>query len=86
MFAIFSLIFNLIGFIFSIIFGIVSLLFSLVFGVVEFSLLVPIVIALAIVGLFFWHPLLWIGVAIMVYYMIRENRKSRYIKLRRHEN
>ncbi|MBS3812524.1 hypothetical protein KGY64_01715 [Candidatus Bipolaricaulota bacterium] len=86
MFAIFSLILHLVGFVFSIIFGVVSLLFSLVFGVVKFSLLVPLVLVLAIAGLFFWHPLLWIGIAVMIYYLYRENKNKRYIKLRRHEN
>ncbi|MFP3953856.1 MAG: hypothetical protein ACLFVS_07005 [Candidatus Acetothermia bacterium] len=86
MFAILILILHLVGFVFSIIFGVVSLLFSLVFGVVKFSLLVPLVLVLAIAGLFFWHPLLWIGIAVMIYYLYRENKNKRYIKLRRHEN
>ncbi len=86
MFAILSFILHLVGFIFSILFGLLGLLFSLVFGVVEFSVIVPIVIILAITGLFFWHPLLWIGVALILYYLYRGNKNNRYIKLRRHEN
>lgn len=83
MFALFRLIFTIIGSIFAIVFGVVNILFSLVFGIVEFSLLVPAVLFLAIFGLFFWQPLLWIGLVIMIYYIIRMNRKERYIKLRR---
>jgi len=86
MFAILGIIFHVLGFLLAVVFGLVAIVFSLFFGVLEFSLLAPLIVVLAVLGLFFWHPLLWIGLAVMVYYLIRMNRKKRYIELKRHNN
>ena len=77
--AFFSFIGSLIGLIFGLIGTLLGLLFSLLGGL----LAAPLIIALVIVGLLLWHPLLWIGLGLGGYMLYRIARRRGYIEVRR---
>lgn len=68
---------------FGIIFGLTGLLVGVILSLMEFLLAGPFLIILVVLGLFFWHPLLWIGLLIGIFYIYRIYKKERYIKIRR---
>ena len=79
----FSSIFHLFIAIFGIILGVVGLLVGVVLSFAEFLLAGPFIILLVILGLIFWHPLLWLVLIGGIFYLIRINRKERYIEIKR---
>lgn len=70
---------SLIGLIFSLVGTILGLLFSLLGGL----LTAPIIIALVVIGLLFWHPLLWLGLGLGGYLLYRLARRRGYVEIRR---
>jgi hypothetical protein len=79
----FSSIFHLFIAIFGIILGVVGLLVGAVLSFEEFLLAGPFIILLVVLGLIFWHPLLWLVLIGGIFYLIRINRKERYIEIKR---
>lgn len=68
---------------FGIVFGLVGLLIGAILSLAEFLLAGPFFIIMVILGLLFWHPLLWIVLLVGIFYIYRIKKKRRYIKIRR---
>lgn len=68
---------------FGIVFGLVGLLIGAILSLAEFLLAGPVLIILVILGLIFWHPLLWLVLLVGIFYIYRIKKKKRCIKIRR---
>jgi MFS family permease len=75
--------FSLIGSLIGLVFGLIGTFFGLFFSLLGGLLAAPVIIALVIVGLLLWHPLLWIGLGLGGYLLYRLARRKGYVEIRR---
>ena len=79
----FGSIFTFFAAVFGIIFGLLGILVGAVLSLSELLLAGPFLIVMVVLGLVFWHPLLWLVVLVGIFYLYRINKKKRYIKIKR---